>query len=131
MSVATQPQGGVRVAIARDPALVRTVRLVAAALARRSECPEPLIEEIRLAIGEACAVMIGLEEADQGSDEQIEIKIHTDGDFSATVTGRVGDDDGNFAEIGLDPWALLRGLCEDLTVDEDGAVTTVGLSWPR
>ena len=50
-----RPQGDVTIAIARDPALVRTVRLVAAAVARRAACEDSLIEEIRLAVGEACA----------------------------------------------------------------------------
>ena len=47
--------------IARDPALVRTVRLVAAAFARRNGADEDVVEEVRLAVGEACAVMIGTE----------------------------------------------------------------------
>ena len=131
MSVATQSRDGVRIAIVRDPALVRTVRLVAAALARRADCSELLIEEIRLAVGETCAVMIGVEEVGQASEEQVEVNIDSDGGvFAVTVTGRVeSDTDSGFAEIGLDPWALLRGLSEDLTVAEKAGLTTVKLSW--
>jgi hypothetical protein len=49
---------GVSIAISRDPSLVRTVRLVAAAVARRASSNEELVEEVRLAVGEACAVMV-------------------------------------------------------------------------
>lgn len=133
MSVSSPSSGGVRVAIARDPALVRTVRLVAAAVARRHECPEQLIEEIRLAVGEACAVMIGVEATAQSPDEQIVIGIGTDeGTVSVMVTGRVAvEEDSEFAEIGIDPWALLRGLSEDMSVTETDGQATVKLSWPR
>jgi hypothetical protein len=129
MPLPTQAHGEVRIAIARDPALVRTVRLVAAAVARRADCAESLIEEIRLAAGEACAVMIGVD--GQGSEDRIQVTIGTERAVTVSVTGRVGGDDAAFAEIGLDPWALLRGLSEDLTVSEDGALTTVTLYWPR
>ncbi len=50
---------GITISIARDPALVRTVRLVAAAVARRPSQDEEFVEEVRLAVGEACAVMVG------------------------------------------------------------------------
>ncbi len=61
----------VTIAIARDPSLVRTVRLVAAAVARRAAVHEAMIEEIRLAVGEACAVMIGIDEAVLGDDAEL------------------------------------------------------------
>ena len=50
---------GITVSIARDPALVRTVRLIAAAVARRTSHDEEFVEEVRLAVGEACALMVG------------------------------------------------------------------------
>ena len=37
------------------PAHVRTARLVATAVARRSGVDEPLLDEVRLAVGEACS----------------------------------------------------------------------------
>ena len=37
------------------PAHVRTARLVAAAVARRSGVDESLLDEVRLAVGEACS----------------------------------------------------------------------------
>lgn len=131
MAVATQTQGDVCIAITRDPALVRTVRLVAAAVARRADCPDGVIEEIRLAVGETCAVMIGGEETEEGSEERVEVVLRAEDGFRVTVTGRAAGDDSAFGDIGLDPWALLRGLCDDLEVLAQGESTTVHMSWPR
>ncbi len=130
MTTATQTEGDVTIAITRDPALVRTVRLVAAAVARRAACKDSLIEEIRLAVGEACAVMIGSEEAAVPGDEQIEVRLHADGPFRVTVTGRVDGVDSAFAEVGVDPWALLQGLSDDVVVTEKDGVTRLTMSWP-
>jgi hypothetical protein len=128
--VATQTQGDVTIAITRDPALVRTVRLVAAAVARRAACKDSLIEEIRLAVGEACAVMIGADEVMVAGDEQIQVQLQTEGQFKVTVTGRVDGVDSAFADIGVDPWALLQGLSDDVVVTENGGVTQLTMSWP-
>ena len=130
MSVATQTNGDVTIAITRDPALVRTVRLVAAAVARRAACKDSLIEEIRLAVGEACAVMIGADEIAITGDEQIEVQLQTEDQFRVTVTGRVDGVDSGFADIGVDPWALLQGLSDDVVVTENAGVTQLTMSWP-
>jgi hypothetical protein len=130
VALTTQTNGDVTIRIARDPALVRTVRLVAAAVARRADCPDTRIEEIRLAVGEACAVMIGQQETGTASDERVDIRLHADTEFAVTVSGRVGEDESGFAEIGLDPFALLSGLAEELKVIEDGGITTLRLTWP-
>ena len=42
------------------PAHVRTARLVATAVARRSGVPEALLDEVRLAVGEACSRAVEL-----------------------------------------------------------------------
>jgi serine/threonine-protein kinase RsbW len=132
--VALQPlghtPGDVTIAIARDAALVRTVRLVTAAVARRSDCKDAVVEEIRLAVGEACAVMIGADGASAGSADQVEVVLSATKGFHVTVTGRVEGDDPGFRDIGLDPWALLGGLSEDLTVTEHDGVTELRMSWP-
>ena len=130
MTTATQTEGDVTIAITRDPALVRTVRLVAAAVARRAACTDSLIEEIRLAVGEACAVMIGPDESDAAPDEKIEVQLQTEGEFRVTVTGRVDGVDSGFADVGVDPWALLQGLSDDVDVVETDGVTRLTMSWP-
>jgi anti-sigma regulatory factor (Ser/Thr protein kinase) len=130
MTTATQTEGDVTIAITRDPALVRTVRLVAAAVARRAACKDSLIEEIRLAVGEACAVMIGPDESAAEPDEKIEVQLQTEGQFRVTVTGRVDGVDSGFADVGVDPWALLQGLSDDVDVAELNGVTRLTMSWP-
>ena len=130
MTTATQTEGDVTIAITRDPALVRTVRLVAAAVARRAACKDSLIEEIRLAVGEACAVMIGPDESASAPEEKIEVQLQTEGQFRVTVTGRVDGVDSGFADVGVDPWALLQGLSDDVDVVETDGVTRLTMSWP-
>ena len=79
---------GITVAIARDPALVRTVRLVAAAVARRASHDEEFVEEVRLAVGEACALMVA---ADATADDPVTIRLSTNGRLHVAVSasGRV------------------------------------------
>jgi hypothetical protein len=134
-----QPVGGpaecVTIAIARDPSLVRTVRLVAAAVARRAAVHEAMIEEIRLAVGEACAVMIGMDETDveagsADASERVVVRLSLDGSVDAAIEGRVADLSTDLAGLDLNPWALLQGLSEQLTVHDDGGRTTVSMSWP-
>lgn len=143
MAASAGRSGGevVSISIARDPALVRTVRLVAAAVARRSGQDEGVVEEVRLAVGEACAVMIGADSGDgvapvagagsDGSDEdQVKVGLSAGGGFSVSVTGRVGATDTGLDDFSLDPWVLLRGIDQNLTLREDGDLTTVTVSWP-
>ena len=129
MAGAAPSHGEVSIAIARDPALVRTVRLVAAAVARRADHSDSVIEEIRLAVGEACALMIGIEEDGSASDDRVSVAIHSDGTLTVTVTGRVVDDSAELEELGLDPFALIRGLSENLAVERHGDLTTLEMTW--
>jgi anti-sigma regulatory factor (Ser/Thr protein kinase) len=50
----------VRLEISPTPAHVRTARLVAVAVARQCGVAEGLLDEIRLAVGEACSRAVGL-----------------------------------------------------------------------
>jgi anti-sigma regulatory factor (Ser/Thr protein kinase) len=51
---ARAPEPAVRLTFSPDPAYVRTVRMVAVAVARRAGVADELLDEVRLAIGEAC-----------------------------------------------------------------------------
>lgn len=123
---------GVTVSIARDPALVRTVRLVAAAVARRTGRDEEFVEEVRLAVGEACALMIG-EAGDPTEDAApVTVAIRLDGELSVEVVSEqpVDTDDPPHSDIdGVEPWALLRGLIPGFRVLQDSSTTTVSMSW--
>lgn len=121
---------GISIAIARDPALVRTVRLVAAAVARRSSPDEEFVEEVRLAVGEACALMIG---TSTPSDEPVTVRIVVDSRLRVEVRtdAPVTSEDGAPGDLdGMEPWALLRGLIGDFALDQDGDSTTLSMSWP-
>jgi anti-sigma regulatory factor (Ser/Thr protein kinase) len=139
-----------------DPAYVRTVRLVAAAAARRAGITDEVLDEVRLAVGEACTRAVALHRR-HGLSEPIDISMSDGGTFTVRVvdrgpaaaamnepgeetgaimaqvraeTGRVYvDEDAIMAGVGL---ALLRGLVADLVVAtvSGGQGTEVRMSWP-
>jgi hypothetical protein len=124
----------VTVSIARDPALVRTVRLVAASVARRAGRDEEFVEEVRLAAGEACALFLG-ESADPGTPEElpVDVTITIDDGLSVDVStaALVDVEDHPDSDLeGIEAWALLRGLIEDFKVIQDDVRTTVSMRWP-
>jgi anti-sigma regulatory factor (Ser/Thr protein kinase) len=122
----------ISVAIARDPALVRTVRLVAAAVARRSTGDEDFVEEVRLAVGEACALLVGPGSTHNGTSGPVEVKMLLDHRLRVVVRadGSVPLEDGPSSDIdGMEPWSLLRGLISDLEIDCGDGGTALSMSW--
>ena len=133
----------VSLTITRDPSLVRTVRLVAASLARRAGLDAAAVEEVRLAIGETCAVMVGAGSDDaavaSASAEQVSVTLRVEDGLVAEVSGpTVGQSEdapsdlADLAAFSTDPWALVRGLFEGadgVDVVEDGGTTLVRLRW--
>ena len=124
----------VTVTIARDPALVRTVRLVAASVARRAGRDEEFVEEVRLAAGEACALFLG-EGGESGAPqgEPVEVTISIDDTLRVDVStcAKVDVEDHPDSDLdGIEPWALLRGLIDDFEVVQDAAHTKVSMRWP-
>ena len=134
------------------PVHVRTARLVATAVARRSGVAESLLDEVRLAVGEACsrAVEAHLRHC---PGEPITVALTDDGEqFEVVVTDAVPDaghgpggpligvGGGDFAGIdgevphrlpdgvGL---AVIAGLADDVRVSPAGSGTSVTMSWKR
>jgi anti-sigma regulatory factor (Ser/Thr protein kinase) len=70
-----------------SPAHVRTARLVAAAMARRSGVDESMLDEVRLAVGEACARAVRQHERFSLS-EPITLEFGDKGRFSVAVIDR-------------------------------------------
>ena len=71
------------------PAHVRTARLVATAVARRSGVDEPLLDEVRLAVGEACSRAVEAHRQHCPA-EPIRIELSNDGGrFQVTVSDTV------------------------------------------
>jgi hypothetical protein len=127
----------VRLEISPTPAHVRTARLVAAAVARRSGIDEVLLDEIRLAVGEACSRAVGLHRM-HSPQTLVHLEL-TDGPrFTVVVTDAVPRDLAP-TELGLrgampDPVALVAasaagtGTAEDAELAEDSIAAGVGLA---
>jgi anti-sigma regulatory factor (Ser/Thr protein kinase) len=124
---------GITVAIARDPALVRTVRLVAAAVARRASADQDFVEEIRLAVGEACGVLVGVDASQADTSGPVEVCMRLEDRLRVEVraSGAVPVHDAPGSDIdGVEPWSLLRGLIEDFEIDQHAGSTVLSMSWP-
>jgi anti-sigma regulatory factor (Ser/Thr protein kinase) len=133
------------------PVNVRTARLIATAVARRSGVAGSLLDEVRLAVGEACsrAVEAHLRHC---PDEPIRVALTDDGEqFEIVVTDAVPDADhaeagaaagfgGDFAAVGGEVplrlhdgvgLAVIAGLADDVRVAAAGQGTSVTMSWKR
>jgi anti-sigma regulatory factor (Ser/Thr protein kinase) len=132
-SGAARTATGITVAIARDPALVRTVRLVAAAVARRTSQDEEFVEEVRLAVGEACALLVGQDVQPGPTPSPVEVRMRVEDRLRVSVvaSGSVAAQDAPTSDIdGVEPWALLRGLIDDFEIYQDAGSTVLSMSWP-
>jgi anti-sigma regulatory factor (Ser/Thr protein kinase) len=138
---------------------VRTARLVAAAMARRSGVHEEVLDEVRLAVGEACARAVRRHNR-YGVAEPVIVEFVDRDRFSVTVidVAPVAGDQAaetetetetenptlqrKFYELDLEVWtdptaealglALLGAVVHDLTVVDhpDGDGTRLTMSWP-
>jgi anti-sigma regulatory factor (Ser/Thr protein kinase) len=143
----------VEVAFTPLPAHVRTARLVATAVARRSGVDEALLDEVRLAVGEACsraveahrrhcpAEPVRIEMSDLG--ERFEVIVRdavpaapaapagTPGASGSATNGSghtAAADRGAFpAGFGL---AVISGLADDVRISATGSGLSVRMTWP-
>ena len=141
------------------PAHVRTARLVATAVARRSGVDEALLDEVRLAVGEACsraveahrrhcpAEPVKIEMTDQGERFVVVVSDHaptpaaapagTNGHGgssspTAVVQGAatlVQDADDAAIPAGFG-LAVISGLADDVHVSSTSSGVSVRMSWP-
>jgi len=143
----------VEVAFTPLPAHVRTARLVATAVARRSGVDEALLDEVRLAVGEACsraveahrrhcpAEPVRIEMTDQGERFVVVVRdsapgagTHAaqpaaNGASAPPPTGDAGDDDGMAIPAGFG-LAVISGLADDVRVSSTSSGVSVQMSWP-
>ncbi|MBT2440976.1 ATP-binding protein [Streptomyces sp. ISL-36] len=134
-----------------QPEHVRTARLVAAAVARRAGVDEAVLDEVRLAVGEACSRAVGLHrsngvttpvrvvltEEEKSFSIEVGDEVPGAGVAAADAVGVPGargeapaeefDDADGEDEMGL---AVIRGLVDDVEVraGEEGGV--IRMSWP-
>jgi anti-sigma regulatory factor (Ser/Thr protein kinase) len=120
------------------PEHVRTARLVAAAVARRAGVDEAVLDEVRLAVGEACTRAVGLhqnggisapvkvlliEEEKQFSIEVGDEAPHTTpGGHTPGATGAEIEED----EMGL---AVISGLVDDVEVSAGEHGGSIRMRW--
>jgi anti-sigma regulatory factor (Ser/Thr protein kinase) len=101
----------VEVSFTALPAHVRTARLVAAAVARRAGVDEAVLDEVRLAVGEACSRAVDLHRQ-QCPEVPVRVRLtDDDGAFAVEVT------DCGAAEPAAAPAAPSHRL--DLTAVDD------------
>jgi anti-sigma regulatory factor (Ser/Thr protein kinase) len=86
----------VTLAFSAIPGHVRTARLVAATVARRAGIDDALLDEVRLAVGEACSRAVGLHrehapevpiEVSLSDEERFTIRVRDRGPAGAEVAG--------------------------------------------
>jgi anti-sigma regulatory factor (Ser/Thr protein kinase) len=138
------------------PAHVRTARLVAAAVARRSGVDEALLNEVRLAVGEAClraveahrrhcpAEPVRIEMTDQGERFVVVVSDHAPAapGASSAPPGANGngagprslmevahEEDGGVIPAGFG-LAVISGLADDVHVSSTSVGVSVRMSWP-
>jgi len=146
----------VEVSFTALPAHVRTARLVALAVARRAGVSDQLLDEVRLAVGEACSRAVGVHQSkvpDQPvlmrlTDEQDRFVVEVvdggplehevaDADLAALdpeeLSAPVEDPTGDQLPDLLPPGfglAVISGLVEDVNVVSDADGTHVRMTWP-
>lgn len=132
------------------PAQVRTARMLAAVLARRCGLPDDLVDEVRLAVGEACSRAIVVQtRVDPPAEVRVrflddnrgyEVSVDDDGPADAVVAqdpGPLLDEDlvdvlESDELAGALSLALVRGLVDDVDVHASATGgTTVVLRWKR
>ncbi|MEU0069560.1 ATP-binding protein [Streptomyces sp. NPDC006332] len=123
------------------PEHVRTARLVAAAVARRAGVDEAVLDEVRLAVGEACSRAVGLHQNGGitapvqvlliEEEKQFSIEVgdeaprHAPGD---RAPGSAGDDaEADEDEMGL---AVISGLVDDVEVTAGEHGGAIRMTWP-
>lgn len=128
-----------------QPEHVRTARLVAAAVARRAGVDEAVLDEVRLAVGEACSRAVGLHLSNRLTDPVRVVLTEEEKQFSIEVgDGVPGPGGGPEAampglDAALDPevesedemgLAVISGLVDDVEVTTGEAGGTIRMSWP-
>ncbi|WP_283139777.1 ATP-binding protein [Rhizohabitans arisaemae] len=139
------------------PAHVRTARLIATAIARRTGVPEAVLDEVRLAVGEACSRAVEAHRR-HCPGQPIRIELRDDsGRFEVTVTDAAPSDD---LSVGMpaDPFvnpphmfsrdgqsslgvfpdsltagfgiAVIVGLADDVEVLPSAEGLRIRMSWP-
>ncbi len=138
-----------------QPEHVRTARLVAAAVARRAGVDEAVLDEVRLAVGEACSRAVGLHRS-HGITAPVSVALtEEEKAFSIEVGDSVPDPGADPAESGAPDaaggsgagsarhgseadgegedemgLAVISGLVDDVEVRSGAGGGVIRMSWP-
>jgi anti-sigma regulatory factor (Ser/Thr protein kinase) len=119
----------IRLAFSSAPQYVRTARLVGVAVARRAGVADALLDEVRLAIGEACGRAVGRHQRN-GLDALVRVEMTDDGPYTVRVidacAGELVAAAAGAHEADEMAETLLAGIVDDLTVDGN----EVRMVWP-
>ncbi|MQY05485.1 ATP-binding protein [Actinomadura macrotermitis] len=130
------------------PVHVRTARLIVTAVARRCGVDEALLDEVRLAVGEACSRAVEAHRR-QCPDEPVRLELAgSGGRFEVTVSDAVPGDDGTgpagdlaavgapeeldfLSDDGVDlGLAVIAGLADDVDISATPKGVQIRMSWP-
>jgi len=146
----------VEVSFTALPAHVRTARLVALAVARRAGVNEDLLDEVRLAVGEACSRAVGIHQSKAADtavtmllvdeQDQFTVEVVDVGPLESSVSPDDLDLDADALtapaapDAGTDPLpdllppgfglAVISGLVEQMSVTSEMDGTHVRMTWP-
>ncbi|QIJ63934.1 ATP-binding protein [Streptomyces sp. JB150] len=123
------------------PGHVRTARLVAASVARKAGVDEAVLDEVRLAVGEACSRAVGLHQ-NSGitapvrvllieEEKQFSIEVGDEAPHAApggaSGTAVDADVEAEEDEMGL---AVISGLVDDVKVSTSADGGSIRMTWP-
>jgi anti-sigma regulatory factor (Ser/Thr protein kinase) len=145
----------VEVSFSALPVHVRTARMIVTAVARRSGVDEALLDEVRLAVGEACSraveahqqhcpaepVRLQMNDADRRFEVTVTDTAPADADLEASGNGVVpvpaAPADAQTWDAGLlgevDPdlgLAVIAGLADDVVISSTPKGVEIRMSWP-
>jgi len=119
--------GAVEVRVPAEGTFVATLRLVAASLGARCELTVDDIEDLRLAVDEACALILPL--AAPGTELEARFVL-APGSLAVTASVTKGQSDGQFDRSGF-AWTVLTALASDVVVDDADERTAITVTKRR
>lgn len=129
MTESEQPpvSGAVEVRVPAEVGFVATLRLVAASLGARCELTVDDIEDLRLAVDEACSLLLPL--AGSGANLEASFEL-APGALSVTASVQTAESGTEFDRSGF-AWTVLTALASEVVVDAAAGHTSITVTKRR
>ncbi|MEI8081215.1 MAG: ATP-binding protein [Actinomycetes bacterium] len=114
--------------IPAEPEHVRLARLVASAAARRCGVDEDVLDEVRLAVGEACSIALARSRAAE-ADDDIVIELNDDGEQFAVIVYEGGPLAGPEFDDQL-AFAVISSIVPECVIDSKAETNSIRMIWP-